>query len=173
MRGGSRSFLRDPRNDTFRKSDCEFSPSGFAPDEGENAAELAARFPGSTLGAALEAVPLGDGTADLYIHPDRFHSQFCADLPSGQAALMAATQRPVRDVALNGASGPPAWRGIPSWFVIAGEDRNIPAELQRMMARRANAVDVVEVDGASHAIAVSAPDVVTAAIHAACKHVAG
>jgi pimeloyl-ACP methyl ester carboxylesterase len=147
--------------------------AGFAPDEGESAVELAARFPGSTLGESLEVVPLADGTADLYIHPDRFHSQFCADVPAGQAALMAATQRPACDAALNGASGPPAWRGIPSWFVIAGEDRNIPAEVQRMMARRAEAVDVVEVDGASHAIAVSHPDVVTAAIHAACKHVAG
>jgi pimeloyl-ACP methyl ester carboxylesterase len=147
--------------------------AGFAPDEGESAVELAARFPGSTLGAALEPVPLSDGTADLYIHPDRFHHQFCADVPATQAALMGATQRPARDVALTGPSGPPAWRGIPSWFVIAGEDQNIPAEAQRMMARRAEAVDVVEVDGASHAIAVSQPDVVTATIHAACKHVAG
>jgi pimeloyl-ACP methyl ester carboxylesterase len=145
--------------------------AGFAPDEGESANDLASRFPGSTLGAALAVVPLGDGTVDLSIHRDRFHEQFCADVPATLAALMAATQRPVRDVALNGASGVPAWRGIPSWFVIAGEDRNIPAEAQRMMARRADAIEVVEVDGASHAVAVSQPDIVTAAIHAACKHV--
>jgi pimeloyl-ACP methyl ester carboxylesterase len=147
--------------------------AGFAPDEGETAVELAARFPGSTLGSALAAVPRADGTADLSIHVDRFHEQFCADVPASQARSMAATQRPVRDVALNGVSGPPAWRGIPTWFVVAGQDRNIPAEVQRMMAHRAEAVDVVEVDGASHAIAVSHPEVVTAAIHAACKHVAG
>jgi pimeloyl-ACP methyl ester carboxylesterase len=145
--------------------------AGFAPDEGESAVDLAARFPGSTLGDALAPVPLPDGSADLYIRPDRFHEQFCADVPVAQAALMAATQRPARDVALNGASGRPAWRTIPSWFVVAAEDRNIPAEAQRMMARRAGAIDVVEVGGASHAVAVSQPDVVTAAIHAACKHV--
>jgi pimeloyl-ACP methyl ester carboxylesterase len=146
--------------------------AGFAPDEGETALELAARFPGSTLGEALAVVPLPDGSADLSIRPDRFHEQFCADVPEREARLMAATQRPVRDAALAGASGAPAWQGVPSWFVVAVEDRNIPAEAQRMMARRAGAVDVVEVEGASHAVAVSRPDVVTATILAACKHVA-
>jgi pimeloyl-ACP methyl ester carboxylesterase len=146
--------------------------AGFAPDEGESAVELAAQFPGSTLGAALAAVPLGDGTADLFIRPEVFHSQFCADVPMATAKLMAVTQRPVRDAALGGPSGPPAWRNVPSWFVIATEDRNIPAEAQRMMAQRASAIDVIEAEGASHAIAVSQPDIVAAAIHAACKHVA-
>jgi hypothetical protein len=42
---------------------------------------------------------------------------------------MAATQRPVRDAALGEAfAGPPAWKSIPSWFVIPELDQNIPLQ---------------------------------------------
>src|SRR5918998_5953307 len=68
---------------------------GFAPDAGETAFGLSQRFPGSTLGDALQPVPRTDGTTDLYIAPDRFHDQFCADLSAWDAAVMATTQRPV------------------------------------------------------------------------------
>jgi hypothetical protein len=56
------------------------------------------------------AVRLADGSQDLYIRQDRFHAQFAADVPDGVASLMAVSQRPLRDVALNEASGSPAWR---------------------------------------------------------------
>ena len=66
----------------------------FAPEPGDTCNALAARFPGSTLAETLRPVPRGDGTTDLYIVPERFHAQFCADVPAPQAARMAATQRP-------------------------------------------------------------------------------
>jgi pimeloyl-ACP methyl ester carboxylesterase len=69
--------------------------AGFAPDQGESANTLAAMFPGSTLADAVQPIPRSDGTTDLVIAPDRFHDQFCADVPEPQAAKMAATQRPV------------------------------------------------------------------------------
>ncbi|MBM0275430.1 hypothetical protein [Micromonospora tarensis] len=47
--------------------------------------------------------------------------------------------RPIRDAALSAGSGEPAWAEIPSWFVLAGADRNIPVEAQRWMADRAGA----------------------------------
>jgi pimeloyl-ACP methyl ester carboxylesterase len=47
---------------------------------------------------------------------------------------------------------------VPSWFLIGEEDRIIPADLQRYMAKRAGAHRTIEVPGASHAIAVSRPD---------------
>ncbi len=131
--------------------------AGFAPDAGESIAELAGRFPGSTLGDAVEPVPLDDGSVDLYIRHDRFREQFCADVPEWQATVMAVTQRPLRDVALNERSGEPAWRRIPSWFLIPELDRNIPAAAHRFMAERAGAREVVTLDGASHAVAVSQP----------------
>jgi pimeloyl-ACP methyl ester carboxylesterase len=147
---------------------------GFAPEPGESAFSLASMFPGSTLGEALRPVPRSDGTTDLYITTERFHEQFCADVPAAQAARMAATQRPVTQEALTEPSGErPLWREVPSRFVIGEEDRNIPAALQRYMAERAQAHRTLEIPGASHAITVSHPEAVAhqileaAAVHAA------
>ncbi|GAB7190848.1 alpha/beta hydrolase [Kineococcus sp. NUM-3379] len=134
--------------------------AAFAPDQGEAAAQLAAKHPGSTLGATLAPVPLPDGSSDLYIEPSLFRQQFAADVPAHQAALMASTQRPVRDAALGEASGEPAWADVPSWFLLAGADKNIPLRSQQFMADRAGPRATVTVRGASHAVAVSRPDAV-------------
>ncbi|HEX5699903.1 MAG TPA: alpha/beta hydrolase [Rubrobacter sp.] len=144
---------------------------GFAPEEGENAFELSGRFPGSTLGEALWPVPLSDGSTDLYIRQEEYHQQFAEDVPAEQTALMAVGQRPGRDVALNDASGPPAWKSIPSWFVFGELDKNIPAALHRFMAERAGAREVVEIEGASHAVGVSHPEEVADIILRAVKDV--
>jgi pimeloyl-ACP methyl ester carboxylesterase len=133
--------------------------NGFAPEPGDSAFTLSERFPGSTLGDALRPVPRSDGTTDLYITTERFHDQFCADVPAEQAARMAVTQRPATQEALTEPSGDhPLWKDAPSWFLIGEQDRNIPAELQRFMAERAGARRAVEVPGASHAISVSQPE---------------
>jgi len=132
---------------------------GFAPEPGESAFTLAQRFPGSTLGDALQPVPRSDGPTDLYIARARFHDQFAADVSPGEAAWMAATQRPVTLQALEEPSGErPLWKELPSWFLIGELDRNIPAGLQRFMAHRAGARRTVQVPGGSHAIAVSHPE---------------
>jgi pimeloyl-ACP methyl ester carboxylesterase len=134
---------------------------GFAPEPGESAFSLASMFPGSTLGDALRPVPRSDGTTDLYITTERFHEQFCADVPAPQAARMAVTQRPATQEALTEPSGErPLWREVPSRFVIGEEDRNIPAALQHYMAERAHAHRTLEIPGASHAISVSQPEAV-------------
>jgi pimeloyl-ACP methyl ester carboxylesterase len=136
----------------------------FAPDAGESANALAQQFPGSTLGEALTAVPRADGTTDMYIRGDRFHHQFCADVPAAHAVRMAVTQRPVALEALNEASRMPLWRQRPSWFVFGDADLNIPAALERFFAKRAGAHAAVELAGASHALAVSRPDAVAGVI---------
>lgn len=134
--------------------------AAFAPEPGESAFTLAGKFPGSTLGETLVPVPRADGTTDLTIALDRFHEQFAADVPAAVTARMGATQRPITQEALVEPSGDrPLWRELPSWFVIGAEDRNIPAALQRYMAERAGAQDVLEIPGASHAVAVSEPRV--------------
>ncbi len=138
--------------------------AAFAPAEGEAAAQLAAKYPGSTLGETLAPVPLPDGSEDLYIKPSLFRQQFAADVPARQAALMASTQRPIRNVALNEASGEPAWATVPSWFLLAGADKNIPLRAQKFMADRAGSRATVTVEGASHAVAVSRPDAVVTLI---------
>jgi len=145
--------------------------AGFAPEEGENALELSGRFPGSTLGETLWPVPLSDGTTGLYIRQEMFHQQFAQDVPAEQTALMAVGQRPVRDVALNEGSGSPAWKSIPSWFVFGELDKNIPLEAHRFMAERAQAREVVQIEGASHAVGVSHSEEVTDVILRAIKAV--
>jgi pimeloyl-ACP methyl ester carboxylesterase len=132
--------------------------AAFAPDTGESANTLARKFDGSSLGDALRPIPRRDGTTDLMIAPELFHRQFAADVDAELAARMAVTQRPVTLEALEAPTGEqPLWKQLPSWFVIAPEDRNIPAQLQRFMAERAGARRAVEVPGGSHAVAVSSP----------------
>ncbi|MFR0687795.1 alpha/beta fold hydrolase [Enterobacterales bacterium AE_CKDN230030158-1A_HGKHYDSX7] len=142
--------------------------AAFAPEKGESAAELAGKFPGSTLGPTLAApVALPGGGKDLYIQQDRFHDQFAADVPAGEAALMAAAQRPVTEAALNEKAGAAAWKAIPSWFVYGDQDRNIPPQAMAFMAQRAQAKDVDVVAGASHVVMVSHPDAVARSIEKA------
>src|SRR3954467_7152862 len=127
---------------------------GFAPDEGESAADLAGRYEGGTLGDTLMALDLPDGNKDLYIVQEKYHAQFAADSPVDEAAVMAVTQRPIVEAALNEASGPPAWRTISSWFLFGSEDKNIPVESHRFMAERAGSRRTVELEGGSHTVGI-------------------
>ena len=67
-----------------------------------------------------------EGDADAYIDPEFFHQLFAQDLPRSTAAFMAATQRPGALGALVTPSGAPAWKSIPSWYLVAKQDRIIP-----------------------------------------------
>ena len=87
---------------------------------------------------------------DLYIVQSKYHEQFAADSPADVAAAMSVTQRPILEAALNEASGAPAWRDIPSWFLFGSADKNIPAESHRFMAERAGSRHTVELAGGSH-----------------------
>ncbi|WP_165070091.1 alpha/beta fold hydrolase [Marisediminicola senii] len=126
----------------------------FAPEEGETPGQLAAQIPGSTLGDTLTSVPLPDGGNDLYIVQNRYHAQFAADSPEADAAVMGVTQRPIRDAAFAEASGVPAWKTVPSWFLFGAEDRNIPAAMHRFMAERAGSRRTIELEGGSHTVGI-------------------
>ena len=95
-----------------------------------------------------------------------FHQQFAADVSESVAGLMSRTQRPVTEYALGEGlpTDAPAWKTLPSWFVIGDADRNIPPAAQRFEAERAGARAVREVAGASHAVAVSHPAEVASSI---------
>lgn len=133
----------------------------FAPDEGESALQLAQRFPGSELGAALvpRPYPLPDGSGegtDGYIAPEKFRAVFAADLPAPETRLMAASQRPGSVEGLMGPSGAPAWKSIPSWYLIPTQDKVIPPAAQRFMAERAGS-RVTEIRS-SHVVMTSHPE---------------
>src|SRR6478672_12087893 len=138
--------------------------AAFAPDEGENLGGVENGSKDSVLNAALvqytyPAGHEGETSVEFAINPARIREAFAADLPAETTALMAATQRPVAAAAFSDASGPPAWRKLPSWAVVATGDKAAGADLVRSMARRAGA-DIVEVEG-SHVIMISQPLAVT------------
>jgi pimeloyl-ACP methyl ester carboxylesterase len=143
----------------------------FIPDVGEN---LLQHTTGSCLGGdprkPFNLVPSAGGV-DLYVktQPDPpflgLSECFANGLSPEAAALVAAVQRPISANALLEPSGMPAWRTIPSWYLIGTDDRVIlPAE-QRAMATRAGA-RIVTAD-AGHLSLVSHPDSVTKLIVAA------
>ena len=143
--------------------------AAFVPETGESAQALVEKFPGSTVGESLKPVPLPDGAVDLYIDPRVFHPHFAADLPAGEAAILALTQRPATGAALGEpAAGEQAWHTIPNYHLISGADRIIPPAAQEFMAQRSGATIEV-VDGASHLVFVSNPATAVALIERAAN----
>jgi pimeloyl-ACP methyl ester carboxylesterase len=116
----------------------------FAPDEGETIVQLAGSVPGSALAADPQDVfdvvqdpHLPDGDPDLYVKKSLFHDAFGAHLSTADAAVLAAAQRPVAGGALQEPSGTPAWKTLPSFFLVGSLDRIIPKAGQLAMAERA------------------------------------
>jgi pimeloyl-ACP methyl ester carboxylesterase len=136
----------------------------FAPDEGETLGEVESDSRDSVLSTAQ--VPLqyptgrGEETAvEFAIDPEKLHDAFAADLPEKQSAVMAATQRPVSELAFTEPNGKPAWKKLPSWAVVAAGDKAAGTDVVRSMAERAGAT-ITEAEG-SHVIMISQPQAVT------------
>jgi pimeloyl-ACP methyl ester carboxylesterase len=105
--------------------------------------------------------PTGQGAetaTEFAINPARLHEVFAADLPAEQAALMAATQRPISELAFSEPNGAPAWKNLPAWAVVATQDKAAGADVVRSMAQRAGAA-IREIEG-SHVIMISQPQAV-------------
>ena len=146
--------------------------NAFAPDQGETVAALNAQVPGSAIAgdptAIFNFVPYpgaANGDVDLYVKPAVFRTAFANDLSASRAAVLAAAQHPVTFSALNTASGVPAWKTIPSWYLRGTLDQVIPPAEQLFMAQRAHA-HIVSVP-ASHMSMVSHPGAVATLILAA------
>ena len=141
--------------------------AAFAPDQGETVQGLQTKFPGTGLvESAIDFRP-HDGSADAYIKKEPFHDVFAGDLPRATTDLMWATQRAADLRALQEPSGVPAWRTIPSWYLVARDDRVIIARLHRFMAQRAGA-RTIEVD-ASHVAMIAQPAVTADLIKRAAR----
>jgi pimeloyl-ACP methyl ester carboxylesterase len=146
----------------------------LALDEGESNADIAQRFPGAAIFDALrpQPFPQADGTegTEFIIDPAAFHAVFAADVPARVAAVMATAQRPLALAGNEEKSTAPAWKTIPSWYLVGRQDQVFPAAAQRFMAQRAHA-HTVEIDS-SHAVYISHPGAVTKLILQAA-HAAG
>jgi Alpha/beta hydrolase family len=103
------------------------------------------------------------------IDPAKARDAFAGDLSDEQAALVAAVQRPVAELAFSGPYGPPAWKSRQSWAVVATGDKAAGTDVVRSMAERAGA-SITEVEG-WHVIMISRPDAVADVIKAAAAAV--
>lgn len=137
--------------------------TAFAPDKGESVSSLIKDPP---PGAPVPPIlPPQDGY--LFLDKAKFAASFAADVSADAAAFMADSQAPWGLEALSGAISEPAWRKKPSWYLVATEDKMIPPDAQRAMAKRAGST-VAEVQG-SHAVYVSQPQAVASLIAKAAK----
>jgi pimeloyl-ACP methyl ester carboxylesterase len=148
--------------------------AAFAPDEGERLGDVEGGSKDSVLMSALVPLqyPTGHGpetAVEFAIDPAKFHDAFAADLPPAQTAVMAATQRPVAELAFSEPSGRPAWRSSPAWAVVATGDKAAGTDVVRSMAERAGAT-ITEAEG-SHVIMVSQPGTVAEVIMTAAAAV--
>ena len=146
--------------------------NAFAPDEGETPTGLV----GQDSALAADATTVFDfvpatlpptPATEVYLKKSTVFSSFAIGLSAEDKAIVWATQRPGPISALNEPSGTPAWRTIPSWYLIGTGDRIITPSSQRAMAKRAGST-VTEYD-AGHLGLMSDPDTVTQGIERAAR----
>jgi pimeloyl-ACP methyl ester carboxylesterase len=139
--------------------------AAFAPSDGESVNTLIANpAPGAPVPPILPPV-----NGYLFLDKAKFADSFAGDVDLDQAAFMADSQVPWGVSALGGTITKAAWKTKPSWYMVTKDDRMIPPDAQRMMAKRAGAT-VVEVEG-SHSIYVSRPEFVAELIAKAASGV--
>ncbi len=137
--------------------------SAFAPAEGETLGGLNARFPAPP--GLAHAQP--DSLGFLWFDPAAIPTNFAPDIPVAQARVLAATEKPIAARCFADPAGPPAWKTLPSWFLVSTEDRMINPDLERFMAARIHA-KTIEVRS-SHASPASHPREVARLILAAAR----
>ncbi|MDQ4501562.1 alpha/beta hydrolase [Sinomonas sp. ASV322] len=146
--------------------------AAFVPDMGETQADLINKFPGSEVLPVSVPVPYTkpDGTTgtDLYLSKDG-QAAFAADIPASTFRVLQATQRPFDADSFIYPTTAAAWRTIPTWGLVAGQDKAIPPACQRWMYSRANARKVIEVPTSSHVAMLSHPQIVANLIATAAR----
>jgi pimeloyl-ACP methyl ester carboxylesterase len=132
--------------------------AAFAPDANESLNAVGKKFPAPPLNAALKP----DAAGFLYVDTAKVHDVFAADLPRAQTRIVAATQKPLASAAFDQTNPGAGWKTIPSWFIIAKNDKAINPDAERFYAKRANGT-TTEV-ASSHVVFLSHPDTVVSVI---------
>ena len=109
--------------------------TAFGLNEGESLESLANQGPPSPGSAAIE--PDADGF--LWINREKFHNSFAGGATADEAAVMAAVQKPLGLAAFSGKESTPAWKAIPSWYLVCTDDQMIPPPAQEFLSKRMNA----------------------------------
>ena len=137
--------------------------AALAPDEGETVADVFYRAEPHPLAPKLAPDP--DGL--IWLPDEAFAAAFAPQASAREQAVLAAVQRPISPACITVPMAAPRWRDLPSWYLVAEEDRMIPAETQRFMAERMGARVVSR--PADHTPLVTDPDAVAALIVDAAK----
>ena len=125
--------------------------AAFALDEGESLGALLSQGP---VTPALEHL-FTDSRGFGWLSEDDFVNHFAADVEPTQAKVMYAVQQPLASSAFTDVMGVPAWKSLPSWYLVAQNDEAIPPDAERMFASRMGAT-TVEIPS-SHVAMVSHP----------------
>ena len=128
--------------------------TAFGLDEGESLESLASQGPPSPGSVAIEP----DAHGYLWINQEKFHEAFAGGATADEAAVMAAVQKPLALAAFSGKQGTPAWKTIPSWYLVCTEDQMIPPPAQEFLAKRMDAT--VRSVPSSHCPFISHPEAV-------------
>jgi len=139
--------------------------AAFGLDEGESLEVLSKQ--GTPPAGAAEIRP--DSNGFLWINREGFHRAFVGDASPAEAAVMAAVQKPLGIASFSDKAGVPAWKTIPSWYLVSSNDQMIPPPAQEFLAKRMGAT--VQSVAASHASMVSHPQEVADIIMLAAKSV--
>ena len=134
--------------------------AAFAPEANEPVGPLTEKYP-TALGKALRP----DAAGYLYIACDQVRNVFAADLPESAAKVVCATQKPVHNSVFGASIDSPAWKTIPSWYLVSRQDHALNPDLERFYAKRMKAT-TSEID-ASHVAFISHPKVVARLIEKA------
>ena len=139
--------------------------TALAPDEGEKVADVFYRL--KPHPQAPKLAPNRDGL--IWLPEEAFGMAFAQNASADERALLAAVQRPISLNCITVPVGRPLWKDVPSWFLIAGEDRMIVPETQRYMAERMKAR--MKVHSVDHIPSVTAPGTVVDVIRDAMRFV--
>ena len=141
--------------------------TALAPDAGEKVADIFYRREPHPLAPKLAP----DGNGLIWLPEEAFAAAFAQNASAEDRAVLAAVQRPISVACITVPVGRPLWKDVPSWFLIAEEDRMILSETQRFMAERMKAKTMAyPVD---HTPSVTAPQAVVEVIRDAIRSVAG
>jgi pimeloyl-ACP methyl ester carboxylesterase len=118
---------------------------------------------GESLGALLSRGPVTPALAHMFtdtrgftwLSEDDFVSHFAADVDPVRARVMYAVQQALAASAFGDVMDVPAWKSLPSWYLVAADDQALPPDAERMFASRMGAV-TVEIPS-SHVAMVSHP----------------
>jgi pimeloyl-ACP methyl ester carboxylesterase len=128
--------------------------AALAPDEGETVGEVYGRGTPHPNAPAIAPDPHGL----IWLPDEAFPNAFAHKASAHEQTLLRAVQRPISVACITVPVGRPLWKDRPSWYLLADEDRMIPAENQRFMADRMGAT--VRAHSVDHTPLVTAPDVV-------------